>query len=222
MKVSLKLFASIREAVGASDLIVDLPDGVTLADLLGRLKSDHPSVSDLTEHLTYAVNRRYATLDQPLSDGDEVVILPPVAGGSSGSRRFEITSEPLDAEAVVAKVAHPGAGAIVTFQGVVREFANSGRAVTHLFYEAYPEMAEEQMAQIAGEIAERWGIASEHVAMSHRIGRLGVGEAAVVIAVASGHRREGFEACQYAIDRLKQIVPIWKKEIGPDGSEWVE
>ena len=221
MKVSLKLFASIREAVGASDLTLELPDDATVADLLGRLKAEHPAVGAVTESLTYAVNRRYATLVQPLRDGDEVVILPPVAGGE-GARRFEITAEPLDSVAVEAKVAHPAAGAIVTFRGVVREFANSGRAVTHLFYEAYSEMAEEQMRQIADEIAERWGIAVERVAMSHRVGRLAVGEAAVVIAVASGHRREGFEACQYAIDRLKEIVPIWKKEIGPDGVEWVE
>ena len=135
-------------------------------------------------------------------------------------KRFEIVDEPIDVQSVTDKVAHSAAGAIVVFLGVVRDHSTDGRAVSHLEYEAYREMAEEKMAEIAAEIRRRWGF--EHVAMTHRVGRLAVGEPSVVVAVATPHRKQAFEACQFAIDTLKETVPIWKKEIGPDGSAWVE
>ncbi len=135
-------------------------------------------------------------------------------------RRFQIVDGPIVAEEVVRRVEDPGNGAICVFYGVVRDHALSGRATRFLEYEAYAEMAEAKMAEIAEEMRRRWGI--EHVAMTHRIGRLAVGEPSVVIAVGTPHRKLAFEACEYAIDRLKQEVPIWKKEIGPDGEEWVE
>ncbi len=133
---------------------------------------------------------------------------------------FRITTERIDPEAVRSLVEHDGAGAIVLFHGVVRNRALSGRQVTHLDYEAYPEMAEEKMSEIGREIKERYDV--KQVAIVHRVGRLALGEPSVVIAVSSARRRSAFEASEYAIDRLKEIVPIWKKEIGPDGQSWVE
>ncbi len=132
---------------------------------------------------------------------------------------FQITSDPLDPRIVEEAVAHSGAGAICTFLGVVRD-NNLGKAVRYLEYEAYPPMAEKTMRQIGDEIAARWPEA--RVAMVHRIGRMEIGEASVVIAVSSPHRAQAFEACRYAIDRLKAIVPIWKKEVWEDGEHWVE
>ncbi len=135
-------------------------------------------------------------------------------------RRFQIVEGPIDAEEVVRRVIDPGNGAICVFYGVVRDHALSGRPTRFLEYEAFAEMAEAKMAEIAAEMRQHWGI--ERVAMTHRIGRLGLGEPSVVIAVGTPHRKLAFEACEYAIDRLKEEVPIWKKEIGPDGEEWVE
>lgn len=135
-------------------------------------------------------------------------------------RRFQIVDRQINADEVVRRVEDPGNGAICVFYGVVRDHALSGRQTSFLQYEAYQDMAEAKMAEIAEEIRRRWGI--EQVAMTHRIGRLGIGEPSVVIAVGTPHRKQAFEACEYAIDRLKEEVPIWKKEIGPGGEEWVE
>lgn len=134
----------------------------------------------------------------------------------------KITREPLDAEAIrelERSVTHPGAGGIVTFQGVVRDNAR-GKRVRYLEYDAYPEMAEQQMREIAAEVERRW--ATDRIAIVHRIGRLEIGECSVVVVVACPHRAEAFEACRYAIDTLKATVPIWKKEVAEDGEEWVE
>ncbi len=132
---------------------------------------------------------------------------------------FQIVREPISIERLVEAVEDPGAGAICTFLGVVRDH-NLGRQVQYLEYEAYPEMAVPAMERIADEIRSRWAVT--HVAMVHRVGRLEIGEASVGIAVSSPHRAEAFAACHYAIDRLKETVPIWKKEIWTDGEEWIE
>ena len=133
-----------------------------------------------------------------------------------------ITREPID-DAYVARleraVERPGDGGVVTFRGIVRDNSR-GKRVRYLEYDAYPEMAEREMAAIAAEVERRWQ--TDHIAMVHRIGRLEIGECSVVVAVACGHRAEAFEACRYAIDTLKQTVPIWKKEVAEDGEEWVE
>ena len=131
---------------------------------------------------------------------------------------FEVTAEELSADDVIARLADPANGAVVTFVGVVRDNTD-GRNVLYLEYEAYPEMAEDTLRQIGAEIQERWK-SIRQVAIVHRVGRLGIGEASVVIALSAGHRPEMFDALHYAIDRLKQIVPIWKKEVWADGSEW--
>ena len=132
---------------------------------------------------------------------------------------FELTTAPLDARRLEAAVAHPGAGAICTFTGIVRD-SSRGRSVTHLEYEAYAEMATAEMRKIAGEIAERWPQA--RVAMAHRTGRLEIGEASVVVAASCPHRAEAIDACRWGIDRLKESVPIWKKEHAADGTYWIE
>jgi molybdopterin synthase catalytic subunit len=132
---------------------------------------------------------------------------------------YKITTEPIDVDALYRAVLRDRDGAVVTFHGVVREYSDSGRAVRYLEYEAYPEMAEAQMRAIGAEIKRRWDI--DDVAMVHRIGRLEIGEASVVIAVAAPHRGEAFDACEYAIDTLKATVPIWKKEVFADGEVWV-
>jgi len=161
------------------------------------------------------VNQEYARADRELREGDEVALIPPVSGGGGF---FRVGPEPLDAREVEAAVADPSAGAVVTFTGTVRDRAR-GRSVVALEYEAYGPAAERMLAQIGREISERWGIG--RVAIAHRIGRLGVGEASVVIAVSTPHRAEGFAACAYAIERLKEIVPIWKKEHYADGAVWI-
>jgi molybdopterin synthase catalytic subunit len=132
---------------------------------------------------------------------------------------YKITTEAIDVETLYRAVLHDRDGAVVTFHGVVREYSDSGRAVRYLEYEAYPEMAEAQMRAIGAEIKRRWDV--DDVAMVHRIGRLEIGEASVVIAVAAPHRGEAFDACEYAIDTLKATVPIWKKEVFADGEVWV-
>lgn len=221
VNISVKLFASYREAVGERELTVTLLEPATVGSLVAQLAARFPALSQVVGSASFAVNRRYQPATAELRDGDEVVILPPVAGGAPAGRRFVVTAEPIDTEVVRAAVADPQAGGVVVFIGVVRARSNSGRAVTVLEYEAYPVMAEEQMAVIGGELTERFGIAPNRIAMVHRIGRLLVGDVAVVIAIASPHRKEAFAACEYAIDRVKDIVPIWKKETGPDGSSWV-
>lgn len=132
---------------------------------------------------------------------------------------YTITTEPIDAEALYRAVLRDRDGAIVTFHGVVRDHSNGGKAVRYLEYEAYPEMAEARMRAIGEELRARWGV--EEVAMVHRIGRVEIGEASVVIAVAAPHRGAAFDACEYAIDTLKATVPIWKKEVFADGEVWV-
>jgi molybdopterin synthase catalytic subunit/molybdopterin converting factor small subunit len=222
MMITVKLFASYREAVGKRELSIDVPADTTAGGLLSSLAERYPALRPLAESATFAVNRRYVASGASLHPDDELTILPPVAGGADAleTGAFEIVREPIDPAAVTAKVEDPSVGGIVVFTGVVRESSNSGRAVTHLEYEAYPEMAVEQMEAISGEIRERWG--PLRIAVTHRVGRMAVGEAAVVIAVGAPHRAEAFAACNYAIDRLKEIVPIWKKEHGPDGATWVE
>ena len=224
MIVTIRLFASHREAVGQNELTLEAPDQAPVNWLAQEGARRHPQLKNSLARSAFAINRRFVEPDTALNDGDQVVILPPVSGGqmvqSVDQKLFRITAETIDPEAVRAQVADEGAGAIVVFLGVVRNRALSGRDVSHLEYEAYPEMAEETMAHIGREVRELFDV--KKVAITHRIGRLAVGEASVVIAVSSAHRKNGFDACEYAIDRLKEIVPVWKKEIGPAGDQWIE
>jgi molybdopterin synthase catalytic subunit len=216
MRVRVLLFAGLREAVGEKTLELEVRDSATLADLLAELESRHAVLARHRGRLLVALNEERAPLTTPLSDGDEIALLPPVSGGAA---RAWIDSAPLSLDALLREVAGPEMGGVVTFTGIVRNHAR-GEAIDHLEYEAYAPMAEKEMRKIAEAVHERWP--HVRIAMSHRVGRLAIGDAAVMIAAAAPHRAEAFEACRFAIDRLKASVPIWKKEFATSGSYWVE
>ena len=218
MKVTIKLFARLREIVGVGEIERDLTQGATVSDLLNTLHAEFPRLADLTARTIISVNQEFAAPDSLLRDGDEVAIFPPVSGGADLLR---VTFDPISVDEVAQAVVCPHTGAVVTFAGVVRNVSD-GKEVAYLEYEAYEEMAVAKMRQVANEARSQWPQIVD-IAIVQRIGHLEVGDVAVTIAVSSGHRNEGcFEACRYAIERLKQIVPIWKKEVGPTGEEWVE
>jgi molybdopterin converting factor subunit 1 len=218
--VRARLFARLREQAGTDTESVEVPAGSTVSDVYDAVKRLHPGLEAERDALRAALNKEFTEWDAAVADGDEVAFIPPVSGGAHGTGvLFELTSRPLDARRMETAVAHKGAGAICTFTGVVRD-SSRGRSVTHLEYEAYAEMATAQMRRIADEIAERWPKA--RVAMAHRTGRLEIGEPSVVVSVSSPHRAEAFAACKWGIDRLKETVPIWKKEHAADGTYWIE
>ncbi len=220
MQVQVRLFASLREAAGTDRVTVSLDDGATVRDLVARLEEHIPAIKGASGAIYAAVNDRYVSPDTPLQEGDEVALFPPVSGGTE-PKMFEVTEDPISMDEVAARVNRPNCGAIVTFAGVVRGITGD-METDHLEYEAYKGMAEKMLAQIGDEIKERWP-KIEAVAIVHRVGRMEVGEASVMIAVSSPHRGDGvFEACRYAIERLKAIVPIWKKEVLTTGAHWVE
>lgn len=227
MRVTVRLFGQLREAVGAKELHVQLPDGAGAGALRSLLTEQYPAFGASDARLRVSVNREFAAADAPLADGDEVAFLPPVSGGSgiaggaatAGDARCTISEQPLDPERVNARVVGPDAGGLVTFVGAVRD-ASRGHAIEHLEYEAYPEMAIQEMDRICDEAGRRWP--GTRVAIAHRIGHLGIGDLAVVVAAASAHRAEAFDACRFAIDALKQTVPIWKKEVATTGAYWVD
>jgi MoaE-MoaD fusion protein len=216
MRVRVLLFAALREAVGEKSLQLELRGPATLADLLGELEARHAPLARYRGRLLVARNEERVPLSTALCDGDEVALLPPVSGGAE---RAWVDSAPLSLDALLREVAGPEMGGVVTFTGVVRNRAR-GEAIDHLEYEAYAPMAEKEMRKIVDAVHERWP--HVRIALSHRVGRLAIGDAAVMIAVAAPHRAEAFEACRFAIDKLKASVPIWKKEFAASGSYWVE
>jgi molybdopterin synthase catalytic subunit len=224
--VQLKYFALFREVLGRSDEQREVAVGQTAGQLLETLIAEAPALAALRASSRCLVNRAYVGPDHRLAAGDEVVFIPPVSGGQSSPApaepvalpHFRVTEASLNAATVTALVADPGAGAIITFAGVVRDNAR-GRGVNQLEYEAYAPAAEQMLAQIAAELSERWPVL--RCAIWHRIGRLAIGETSVVIALSVPHRQEGFAACAYAIERLNEIVPIWKKEFYADGQTWI-
>jgi molybdopterin synthase catalytic subunit len=204
--VRVRLFAGLRERAGWSEREVE--DLERVADVWPSLDlGEEPS------GLLYAVNKEYAERDRALSDGDEVAVIPPVSGGA-----FRLSSEPLSLDAVVAEVRSDSAGAIATFVGTTRQ-QSRGRSVLYLDYEAYEEMAEQVMAEIAAELKDRHELCE--IAIHHRTGRVDIGEASVVIAVSAPHRQDALAACKEAIDTLKERVPLWKKEFYEGGEEWI-
>lgn len=230
MQVTVRTFAALAEQLGQRTLPLELPPGATVHDAWQALVRLHPAAARFQGRLLVAVNLSYAPWQTRLKEGDEVAFLPPVSGGRDGlapdrpapeewsGPDFEVVDTPLSADAVMGKVVHPRAGAVALFVGVVREYTGERRTV-HLEYDAYREMAVREMDRIAREAAARWpGV---RLAMSHRVGTLAVGEASVIVAAAAPHRGEAFAAARYAIDRLKETVPIWKKERWEDGEEWV-
>jgi molybdopterin synthase catalytic subunit len=225
---TIRLFAGLAERLGGYEISVSSGrDGMTAGKLKELLAELHPAHAGLIRASFVARNEVYAADDEPIGHGDELALLPPVSGGepeeagggtASEDGRFILTTEPLDASAMLHKVIVPEHGASLVFAGTTREWTD-GRRTIRLEYEAYAPMALRTMRQIGDEIAAKWPGA--RVAIAHRLGTVPVGEASVVIAVSAPHRAECYEASRYAIDRLKRIVPIWKKEIREDGSEWI-
>jgi molybdopterin synthase catalytic subunit/molybdopterin converting factor small subunit len=206
VQVNVKLFAGLRERAGWKERQLDGVEKV--ADVWPAL-----GLGDEPKGLLYAVNRSYADLDRLLADGDEVALIPPVSGGT-----IRIQTEPLSLDEVVDEVRSDQAGAIATFVGTTR-VQSRGRTVLHLDYEAYEEMAEQVMSELAAELKTRYDVCE--IAIHHRAGRVEIGEASVVIAVSAPHRQDALAACKDAIDTLKERVPLWKKEVYEGGEEWV-
>ncbi len=204
--IRVRLFAGLRERAGWATRELD---GVTrVADVWAAL-----GLGEQPQGLLYAVNREYAPPERELVDGDEVALIPPVSGGA-----FRLSGKRLVLDAVVSEVADERAGAIATFTGTTRR-QSRGRDVVHLEYEAYEGMAEQVMAEIAAELERRYDLCS--IAIHHRVGRVGIGETSVVIAVSAPHRADALAACRDAIDTLKDRVPLWKKEVYEGGEEWI-
>ena len=206
MKVTVRLFAQLRERAGSSELSIELPEGARVRDAideLGDLAGDLPVVM--------AVNREYADGESRLAPGDELALIPPVSGGDSPWAR--ITTEPLSTDALIERVRDPRAGAVVTFQGVTRE-------VERLEYEAYAEMATPRIEAILREAIERHGLCA--AAAEHRVGTVPLSEPSVLVAVSAPHRSEAFAGAREVIDRIKAEAPIWKKEVAGGAERWVE
>jgi MoaE-MoaD fusion protein len=215
MKLDLLYFAAVRERLGKDGETVEVPDGCSVDALLSTLAERHEAIRLMRRYLRVAVNQEMAGPGHRLRSGDEVALIPPVAGGSDCLR---IRETPLDPEEAVRAVSGDGVGGIVTFVGVVRRLSE-GRRVKRLHYEAYREMAEAEFRRIAKEASTTWPDA--RVAILHRVGTLQLGDIAVVVAASAPHRAEAFLACRFAIDAVKERAPIWKKEIGEDGAVWV-
>ena len=219
MQITIKFFARLRETVGTNSLERVFNEGTTVGQLIEALQGEFPALNQPLARTIISVNREFSDLQTLLKAGDEVAFFPPVSGGSDD--KFAITYDPISLDAIAAKVIKAETGAVAVFGGVVRNHS-AGKAVEHLEYEAYEAMAVEKMAQVAAEARAQWPEIVD-MAIVQRVGRLEIGENAVIIAVSSAHRGDGcFEACRFAIERLKQIVPVWKKEMSPDGAVWIE
>jgi molybdopterin synthase catalytic subunit/molybdopterin converting factor small subunit len=208
MRIRVRLFAGLRERLGMGENEMELPDGALARDVWELLEMG-PEPSGLA----YAVNRQYVDRDHALADGDELAIIPPVSGGA-----FRLVDGPIDLQTVIAEVETPEAGAVASFVGTVRSRSRD-RDVRHLEYEAYEGMAEEVMEQLASALKVKYDLCE--VAMTHRVGRVEIGEASVAIAVSAPHRQDALAACTEAIDTLKNTVPLWKKEVYEGGEEWI-
>ena len=214
MKIRLLAFASAGDALGATELELEVPDGSRVADLRVRLDREYPKLGPLWPRLALAVDGRIVSGDAPLVDGAEVALLPPVSGGTEDSLRADLVDGPLDTGQVVAGVSGPGRGAVVIFLGTVRDH-HAGRPVGKLTYSAYRPMALEGLRKIVTDLEA--GSSGLRAAIVHRLGEVPVGEASVVIAVASPHRAAAYEASRTALERLKAEIPIWKREHYADG-----
>jgi molybdopterin synthase catalytic subunit len=217
--VHVRLFASYREAAGVGHLELDLHHGATAKDAIAEIARRHPLISE-GRSVVIAKNREYVTPDEPLADGDEVALIPPVSGGAEMTIPLvRIMSAPLSVDDAIAAASERTWGGIVVFLGTVRE-SSRGKRVTHLEYEAYAEMAEAKMREIAHALEKKH--APCRVVLHHRIGDLSVGEIAVIVVAGAPHRDAAFKAARDAIDDLKTVVPIWKKEYSEDGAVWIE
>lgn len=223
MQVKVMLFAGLRELLGR-----ELEEGfegesVSVAEFRRRLSERHPELGPHLECAAIAVNEEYVRDGAAeIHTGDVVALIPPVSGGAEETPRFLITADPLDRDALRELVRTDEAGAVVLFEGIVRNH-HQGHAVLRLEYEAYPSMAEKQLAAVASEVLAEFGEREVYdLAAHHRTGMIEIGEASLLVAVSAAHRRDAFEAALRAVDRIKETVPVWKKEYGPEGAVWQE
>ena len=216
MRVTVLYFAVFRERIARDEETLELGAGATVRDAIAALAERHAAIAQLGGKFRVAVNQDFAEDARALRDGDELALIPPVAGGSD--RHVVLSDREVSLDRCIAAVRGAGMGGIVTFTGMVR-LHSRGTTIDHLEYEAYGPMAVKMMTQLCDEIEAE--IAGTKLAVEHRVGRLEIGDVAVVIAAAAPHRPAAFAACRAMIDRLKDRVPIWKKEVGVDGAEWV-
>ncbi|MBI2682587.1 MAG: molybdenum cofactor biosynthesis protein MoaE [Acidobacteriales bacterium] len=222
MQVRVIYQGVLKETLGRKEETVELREGASLRDLLDKCQESAPVIADYRPIMALSVNYEYALLDHALRDGDEVAMLPPVAGGATAaetSRRCAIVRGPIDQGGILNEIKRPEDGAVSVFDGIVRDNTR-GRHTQYLVYEAYEEMALRQMDKLCQEAIDRFKVRDARIV--HRIGRLEIGETSVFIVVASAHRAAAMEACRFLIDSLKRTVPIWKKEYFEDGAVWAD
>lgn len=228
MKIQVLFFGVAKDVAGTAEATVEMGPGATVQALFDHLAAQYPALNEMSKSLVLAVNRKFVPRTQLLADGDEVAFMPPVSGGAgpwtemiedAEGHFFALTREPIDAAALQARLVRSSDGAVVTFDGVVRD-NSKGRKTLYLEYEAYEPMAVEVMASIGRQLAGLHEIG--RIAIVHRTGRLEIGESSIVVVVASPHRKAAFEACVEAMDRIKRLVPVWKKEYFEGGEVWVE
>ena len=218
MRVVVRLFASYREAAGVGRSEIELPPGATVKDAIAQIVGRHPLIAE-GRSVVIALNREYVDGDAPLHDGDEVALIPPVSGGALSITPIMVSAEPLSVDDALEAVRDASFGGVVVFLGTVRE-RSRGKRVTHLEYEAYAEMAEAKMREIAHALESKY--APSRVVMHHRVGDLAIGDVAVIVAAGAPHRDAAFAVAREGIDQLKTVVPIWKKEFAEDGAVWIE
>jgi molybdopterin converting factor subunit 1 len=218
MTVNVLFFGMARDLAGVTQERVEISEGESLGGLWGKCEVRFPRLVEISPSLVTAVNQEVAERSRVLRDGDEVAFLPPVSGGTEDDF-CRLTREPIPTDDLARRLKAPEDGAVVVFEGIVRNHSK-GTQTRYLEYEAYEAMALRKMEEIRAEVKAKFSI--DRAGMIHRLGRLEIGETSVAIIVTSAHRRAAFEACQYAIDRLKQIVPIWKKEYFADGAVWAD
>ncbi len=227
MQVRILLFATLKDLAGRNRLSLTLPlENATVVDIRQALTAEFPAMKANVDAAIAAVNEEYAFPQDAVNDGDEVAFFPPVSGGSGEFPEiFRLAPEPLSTDDLIAAITIPATGAVCVFSGMVRGETNrevDAHQTQNLEYEAYEPMALAKMHQVAFEIREQWPLV-QGIAIVQRVGKLEVGQNTILIACSSGHRDQGcFEAARYGIDRLKEIVPVWKKEVRPDGQSWVE
>ena len=222
MRVHVLFFGRLKEIVGNAEDHAEVSEGARVEDLFARYGNRFPELARYRSSVVASVNQEFAEWRAPLASGDEVAFLPPVSGGQQAQLVediYELVREPIRTAEIVAHLKAPEDGAVVVFDGIVRNHSG-GRTTLYLDYEAYEPMALGKMREIGAEIRRKFPI--HRIALVHRLGRLEIGETSVFIAISSPHRRAAFDACRLAIDTLKRTVPIWKKEYFADGAVWAE
>jgi molybdopterin converting factor subunit 1 len=223
-KIHISFFATLKDKAGQPAYDLDVNQPLTVLELKQHLAQAFPAINLFKDQVLVAVNQEFSFDDETIPDGAEVAVFPPVSGGSAGPTICRIVTSELDLNALVEEITLPSTGAACVFTGIVRGHTEGGsfHETSSLEYEAYLPMAEAKLRQVAEEIRSRWP-AIEGISLVQRIGLMGPKTPTVVVACSAAHRNTGvFDAAHYGIDRLKEVVPIWKKEIGPQGETWVE